>query len=454
MSVLSPLTGRWRWTAALAGILVGLGWVVVPHLVEPDAGCGDNGSGMITVAAGTDVSFNTQRRTLLRVWNERVRKLNGDPEARLEEIGSLADVQRSQMIGALQSGGCRYDALALDLPWIEEFYRRGLLAPLRGFAQEDRHPQAWQAGVRGKNTYAVPFDSDVALLYYRTGGQRPQSWADIDKVPRKAGYEATYAGQFASYEGLTVNLLELLWSVDPGGTLESSPRTIKVVNELIGRMNRPVFPAVWRESVVSAEQETTEAFLDGKVLMMRNWPYVYRILASQENLNPPGRPRLFAVTQLPGPSVLGGHSLALARTSPHKDATRRLIEFLTGSEAQQLLFSCGGFAPSRIGALRETSCAQAQRRLAVPDDERAAPVTGSDNLPEEQLKPLVNELRKAFEKARLRPVSSFYSEYSTTLQCHLYPYLRDRSTFDAAGLRSLRDALQAALRGTGPTGCG
>src|SRR4051812_8363679 len=112
MNLPDLLLGRWRWVAAVAGVLAGLGTVLIPPLTR-DSGCGYNQAHVLTIATGNDVSLNNQVRSLVRLWNTTYHP-KGLPEARLEEISAQADTQHSQMIGALQSGGCRYDVLNLD----------------------------------------------------------------------------------------------------------------------------------------------------------------------------------------------------------------------------------------------------------------------------------------------------------------------------------------------------
>jgi multiple sugar transport system substrate-binding protein len=478
---LQRLRRRW-WVGFALGALAGAVWAAAPELAgSKDCGASDR----IVVATGADVSLNHQRQALIDVWNKNLR--GGDPEARQEELPGVADQQRSQMLAAVQSGSCRYDVLNLDLPWIEEFYRAGYLQPLNPhgsseFAKEDFLVPSWEAGVRKGQLYAIPLNSDVGLLYYRAdilrdlGVPPPQTWADVDEIGRRLheagpsahGVKAVYAGQFAPYDGLTVNLLELFWAaggdlVRPGdGGVVDSAQSKAALTELIYRM-RTDSPIVWPESVSSHEAETIQAFADGKIVLMRNWPYAFRALAASPDLNSGGRLK-FGVTHLlglpgrPGPSVLGGQSLAVPVNAQHAAAARRLIRHLTSTASQRLLFSCGGFSPVRAAAFAAQSCSDEQQDTPIGPTRRTGGTEQTSAREAEQLKALATTLRQAFGNVRPRPVTPYYSDFTATLQSRVHPLLQNPSVAPGdQDYHALLTAVCGSLSGAGasprPPGC-
>lgn len=502
--------GREWWISLGAGVVAGLVAAAVsvgrPIVNAPD-GCG--GFDQLVIGTGTDLSLNRQRQRLLDLWN-RLRPAD-DPEAVQEELPGVADEHRSQMMAVAQSGGCRYDLLNLDLPWIEEFYRAGLLRPIRGISGTGFLRPSWEAGVRRERgrvvPFAVPLNADVGLLYYRTdllarlGLDPPKTWEDVDRIaerladPANAGEgkrqsgqsgpgeqsggaaspvpgqeppDAAYAGQFAPYEGLTVNLLEVLRGtgtdlVRPDGThVIDSPEARQALTDLAGRMigERPV---IWPGSVNSDESATLRAFTDGEVVLMRNWPYAFRVLAEDPDLVSGATPR-FGVTQLPVRSagqtpagVLGGQSLAVARASRHPSAAERLIGFLTGPAAQRLMFSCGGYVPVREAAFEAVSCADTEKALGIPAEHRTGSGVEPGTPETARLRVLAAELRTALRNARPRPVTPYYGEFTTAVQQRIHPLLQQREPPGHTAYEALRDSVCDALSGPGggggPTGC-
>ncbi|HEV7935493.1 MAG TPA: extracellular solute-binding protein [Actinomadura sp.] len=466
------------------GAILGMGWATVPRLRSDDCGASAD---RLVVATGADVSLNRQRQVLIGLWNDKVR--GSDPVAVLEELPGVTDQQRSQMFAAVQSGSCRYDVLNLDLPWIEEFYRAGFLQRLNPAGPADFRFEpggflspSWQAGVRKGIPYAIPFNSDAGLLYYRAdilhelGLRPPRTWADVDEISRRLhesgtpwhGVKAVYAGQLAPYEGLTVNLLELFWAaggdlVKSDGSVARSPQTLEALKQLIERMGTDA-PVVWQDSTRSHEAETIDAFAEGEVVLMRNWPYAFRALAADPDLNSPGGLK-FGVTGLlggpgrPGPSVLGGQSLAVPVNSAHIAAARRLIRHLTTDQSQKLLFSCGGFSPVREAAFAAEFCAREQTRAGVAAGRRTGGTEQARAREEEQLKVLASALRQAFRNVRPRPVTRYYSDFTAVLQRRVHPLLQtqslapDQREYDAL-LAGICDSLSGAGASPSPPGCG
>jgi multiple sugar transport system substrate-binding protein len=201
---------------------------------------------------------------------------------------------------------------------------------------------------------------------------------------------AGYTGQFAQYEGLTVNALEAIWGA--GGEVIDDDGRIRIDSDAVGRGLAFLAPGNPR-LVLSAspegeyfhEDESTTAFRDGQVVFMRNWPVAYRTLNPPVG-DAPASKVPFAVARLPWRSVLGGQNLAISSRSKQPRAAQALIEFLTSERSQQILFERGGFAASR--------------RLVYQD-------------PEVQKEyPYAMTLLNAIDAARPRPVMPRYAQFS------------------------------------------
>ena len=99
-----------------------------------------------------------------------------------------------------------------------------------------------------------------------------------------------YAGQFDQYEGLTVNVAEAINSA--GGSFLSedgkkvtvdSPEARAGLQHLVDMFkNGDIDPA----AITYKEQESANAFLDGKALFLRNWPYVYTAASAATRRSP------------------------------------------------------------------------------------------------------------------------------------------------------------------------
>src|SRR5205085_2466499 len=108
------------------------------------------------------------------------------------------------------------------------------------------------------------------------------------------------------------------------------------LNRLAAGLSRSSPQVILPESANFDEQAATQAFAEGKVLFMRNWPVAHRTLDPPADLAvarpsaaaasaAPGasdtRPAVrFQVTRLPGSSALGGQNLAVSAHSRHPNA--------------------------------------------------------------------------------------------------------------------------------------
>ncbi|MEV5749243.1 extracellular solute-binding protein [Actinoallomurus sp. NPDC052308] len=400
-------------TAMLAGLVFGIAAVLVPLAPWNDSAgrtpCpGHTG---IVVAAGTDVSAGAERQALINTWNSQHQD-DPDLQARIVEISSVADLQRSQLAAASEAHGCDYDVLTLDAPWTAEFAARKAIVPFPlphgwdgDFLRELRQSVTWHGTV-----YALPFNADVGLLYYWNDARRqapvglPDLLGQAAEAVTAHGFPAGYSLQLADYEGGAVNALELIWGF--GGDVVRGDRVVidayaPQVRSALAAVHTNLPPQVAgidRTSGDATEEYSIQAFEARRVAFMRNWPYAFRTLAADPRMRAAGRLR-FGVSPLPGPSVLGGQNLAISAYSRKQKQARRLVEFLTDQEAESQLFDCGGFAPTRKSAY-------------------AAPRPCTDSPPGEQpigqadLTQLAVQIRQAIARARPRPLTPAYQEFS------------------------------------------
>ncbi len=317
-----------------------------------------SGIGPITFATGK-LDTGSYLPALLHQWN------TSHPRQRvtLIPLPNESDDQHAQLVANLQTKSSRYDVMSLDVIWTAEFAANGWIVPLNPqlFPLDDfLRPAVATARYAGR-LYAVPFTSNAGLLYYRkdilaAAHQRPpRTWAQLAHLASELGAKhrmGGYAGQFAPYEGLTVNFAEAVQSaggsiLSPDGTrvrLDSSQARAGLRFLLVG------LKAGWipRAALGYDEAGSANAFEQGRLLFLRNWPYVYG-QASQ-----PGHGNQVAgkvgVTALPGPggpgsSVLGGADLAISAYSRHQRTALAFIRFLTGLPSERRVLVAGSLPP-------------------------------------------------------------------------------------------------------------
>lgn len=391
--------------------------------------------GPITFAlAGPDISVGKQQLALVDRW----RQEHSDQPVEPVELPAGADAQRAQLVAGLQDGR-GFDVLSLDVAWMAEFTRFGYLRALpaeeldaaEGSSRFLQRPLD-SCRVDGQ-LMAMPYTTNAGFLYYNTnvleqiGLTRGLSGTDWDGVVKNlsawtlhfqfGGALDGYATQLAEYEGLTVNVLESVWDAggeimtDAGQVEAGSDAALEGLQRLVEGLAEGWIP---QAALGFREEETRQAFQQGRLLFMRNWPYAYR------SLNAEGAPLAGAVNvdRLPGPSALGGQNLAISRHTVNQGTALEFIRFMVRQDNQRLLFEQGGF-PSVL--------------QAVYADEEVR-----------QAHPYVGLLRDSVESARFRPRTPYYPWVSEAIAHHASLALQDQVPPDQA-MGDLAEELEAIL---------
>ncbi len=421
--------------------------------------------GDIVVASGRDVTGKGGiRQKLIEQWNRQQEEKGSASRARLVELPGSADQQRSQLLGALQSGSAEYDVVNLDVTWVPEFADAGLVQPLaEELLDADIIPSvAATARWEGK-PYAIPFNSDVGLLFYRrdylkkagvtdTELGKGTDWATVQRlmgtvgdVGRSAadGYEKGWTTQLAPYEGLTVNGIEAFASADEtfaltdgAGRYTGSEQDLESgIKQLRDRTQAPY---TLGDAGRSGEAESLGDFADGRTAFLRHWPYAYRTLHQSLTGEQLG------VAPLPGRAVLGGQNLAVTTASKRGAAAQELIRFLTSQESERCLLDAG-FAATRLSAYHDNGLTC---RAAKPSAPATPNAESTDRMPRDEHgrpKYARDILLPALQNAVQRPRTPLYGAFTQTFTTELRRLYTDKPPSDARLAKDLHAKLKRAL---------
>lgn len=428
----------------------------------------------LTILSGRDETDGGQRRLLVELWN----RVHEKHPAQIVEVSSNADRAYSTMLSAAQAREPGYDVYNLDIPWVPQFAQSGYLRALDDATADGFLGEPWEAGTWDGAAYALPFNSDVGLLYCNLDliaeyydQEVPESepiplgegWAGLDtfahdvfaKVRGGDGLsrppvDTAIALQLADYEGFTVNLWEVLLgagavSVDATGrpVFEDVDKIDETVASLARRLGESTDgPSGTATSLAFDEQGSLAAFAAGRAVFLRHWPRALRLLRGGD-----AAPFRVGFMPVPGGGVLGGQSLAVAAASRYPVAARRLVEFLTNERSHQLIFERGGFAASREAPYRDPEAPWARE----PQTAGLAPslvdyATGKGAEGEDRERKANDALRLAMDGASPRPRLQHYVELSEEFRRYVRAALSPGSsaTFDGA---QFADRMEAAMDG-------
>ncbi|MFM6973951.1 MAG: ABC transporter substrate-binding protein, partial [Agromyces sp.] len=353
-----------------------------------------DGRGPITYVQGKD--NNGVVAGIVAEWNA----LHPDEKVTLKEQSDNANQQHDDLVQNFQAKNSAYDVVSVDVVWTPEFAAKGWLQPLRGKLKLNTTEQLLAAPIAAATyngvQYAAPVTSDGGLLYYRSDllATPPSTWQELisDCSIARQHNIGCYAGQFAQYEGLTVNVSEQINGA--GGTIVDSDGVTPTLNttaatdglqQLVDAVTAGDIP---KAALTFKEEEGRTAFENGQLLFYRNWPYQYSLSSTGTSSQVVGK---FAVAPLVTASTLGGHSAGISVYSEHKATAHDFVEFLESENIQKNYYVLKASNAPVLTALYDD-----------PDVIAAAPYMPT--------------LKQSIERAVPRPITPFYPAVTQAIQ--------------------------------------
>lgn len=331
-------------------------------------------------------------------------------------------------------GDSPYDLLNMDITWVPKFAAAGWLQDISDIIPQSELAQFLQGDIEGGRykgkLYRLPYRTDVGMLYYRSdllqqaGLKPPETFQDLIQASKtvqgKNAAQWGFVWQGRQYEGLSAVFTEVLqgkggfW-INPQ-TNEvglDRPESIDTVKFLVSTIQQNISPPGVNTYI---EEDTRRLFQSGNTLFMRNWPYAWDLLNSDDSpvRGKVGiRPMVRAPNERSG-ACQGGWGLGISSTTRHPEEARKAVRFFTSPEIQKQLSIAGAYLPTRRALYNDQELLQRYEYF-----------------------PLV---LKILENPALRPPIAQYAQASDILQRYLNAVLSGQSSPEAA--------MQAAARET------
>jgi len=257
--------------------------------------------------------------------------------------------------------------------WIPEFVAVGGLADLGPFAQASRtigggrddFPGIWATNVVDGVLVGIPWYVDTRVLFYRSDvlaavgyPESPRTWsAWLDAMTRIQREKRCRYGilmptnEFEPIEVLAMsNGSSFLRDQDTRGAFREPPFR-EAFSFYVDIFHRGLAPVVANSQVANLYQQ----FSQGEFAMHITGPWN---VGEFKRRLPPEMNGKWATAPLPardasqptGVSMAGGSSLVIFKTSRHKQAAQKLIEFLSEPAQQVRFFTLTGDLPARRSA--------------------------------------------------------------------------------------------------------
>ncbi|WP_186759612.1 ABC transporter substrate-binding protein [Arthrobacter alpinus] len=380
--------------------------------------------GPITYVQGKDNS--NVIRPLVDKWNA----AHPNEIVTFKEQSDNADQQHDDLVQHFQAKTGDYDVASVDVIWTAEFAAQGWLEPLKDSMTIDTAgflPATVATGTYKDVLYAAPQTSDGGLLYYRKDlvPTPPTTWDEMMGMCSiaKANNIDCYAGQFAQYEGLTVNVAEAINTA--GGTVVDkdgkptvdTPQAKAGLNNLAQAYKDGNIP---KQAVTYQEEQGRQSFEAGKLMFLRNWPYVYNLAKTDGSSTVKDT---FGIAPLPGKdgpgaSSLGGHNLAINATSKYKATAKDFLTFMTSAETEKFYATQGSLAPVRADLYADADLVKQLPYLPV--------------------------LLTSIKNAVPRPVTPFYPAVTQAIQQNSFAAINGSKSVDQA-MTDMQNAISTAV---------
>jgi multiple sugar transport system substrate-binding protein len=385
-----------------------------------DPGSMDGAKGNLSFCTGKDTSGS--KTAGVKAFNQ----ANPGITVKLIEFPESADEQRNQFVQRQEAKAADCDVFYSDVIWTAEFAQQKWLYDMTPYVesrQDEFIPSTLATITYQDKQWGVPHKTNAGFLYYRTDqvDKAPETWQEVYDI---AAENDGIAYQGASYEGLTVDFLELAFAAggkvlsDDGTKAEiDSPENLKALEFMVGGIKSGAAPKAVTTYMEEPARRTFEA---GKATFMRNWPYCYALAQKAEKTK--GK---FAVAPFPAfegagkAGILGGANLVISTFAKNPGASLKFIDYMTHPERQSediVKFS------------------DASPLKAVYDDPAV-----------KKAQPFSDDLKSAVEQAKSRPVSPVYSQVSAAIYKNVNKALSGNSTPEEA-LKKAQSDMDKALK--------
>jgi multiple sugar transport system substrate-binding protein len=382
----------------------------------------DNAKGTVSLCTGADTAGD--KKAGIADFNAKY--ASQGVKAKLVQFPTSATDQRAQAIQRLQAKSTACDVYVADVIWTAEFASQKWIYDMTPYVQSRTSefvPATLATAKYAGKYWGVPRSTNAGFLFYRTDqvASAPTTW---QQAYQEAAQKNGIVYQGASYEGLTVNFLELAFAA--GGTVLSpdgkkaaidSPQNLKALQFMVNGIKSGAAP---KEVTTYQEENARMTFEAGKATFMRNWPYAY---ATGQMKGSKIRNK-FKVAPFPSfagggkAGVLGGDNLVISAYTKNPGAALKLIEFWTSPKLETLYATKYSLAPVLKQTYTEAAVKKAQ--------------------------PFAPQLLQAVQQAKPRPVSPVYQQISEAIYKNVNQALSGQSSPQSA-LKNAQSQINKAL---------
>ncbi|THE11848.1 sugar ABC transporter substrate-binding protein [Bacillus timonensis] len=304
----------------------------------------------------------------------------------VEFIDIPLDNMHTRFLTEAASGTGAIDIFTTDQPWISEFAEKGFLEPLDDMlAEEDIEdfiPSALETVQYNDKIYALPYLVHTPVLYYRTDLFEEAGLSGVPETleefreyakelndPTNEVFGTVVEGKQATEP--TIHLMDYFLQFG-GGLMEGdeviidSPENREALNYMLTLQHEDESSPKGAVSYDNADVHNL--FLQGKVAMAINWPYMYSMANDPSQSKVAGK---FEVAALPKGKKQASAALSwgfgISSSSKNKEAA---IEWLKWSTSKEIMVEFGKEFINPIS--RNSAIEELNRDESLEEEDRKA----------------------------------------------------------------------------------
>ncbi|HKL42038.1 MAG TPA: extracellular solute-binding protein [Clostridia bacterium] len=327
---------------------------------------------------------------------------------------------------AIEDPTKQVDLIDSDIVWTYTLAKNNHVLALDEYFTNNELNNFFSSALHGNiiddKLYGIPYRTDTGILYYRKdllnkyNQKIPKTYTELIQVYETISKDEDIyglGGSWYPYEGLTCNAMELLWTY--GGQLNTDPgHNTNIIDTdenryAFKKMKKLVDDGITHPDIFEFKSSNLrEAFINGNLLFMRDWPTGWHKIEESEKLSIEDQ---VGITYLPlgepngdNSGALGGWQLMVSKTSEHREKSVQFIKFFTNYENNKGLILGMSYLPVRNDLYND-----------------------SDIISEI---PFVKRNVKLFSNARHRPFHEDYVNFSQIYIDNISKYLKGEVTLD------------------------
>ncbi len=250
------------------------------------------------------------------------------PTAHLEIVEGppATDTREDMYTVSFLSGEASYDIVYGDVIWTPRFAAAGWLLDITDRLSPadaaDFLTADLEAGRYQGRLYRIPAFTDAGILYYRKDlvSPPPTTFEELETASKRFSTpdRVGFLWQGKQYEGLVTVFLEILWGfggdwidVRSHQVLLDRPEALQAL-----RFLKKTVGTISPFAITTyAEEDTRTLFQNGRSVFLRNWPYVWTLLADT-SLRKDGNVGMAPMVHAPGfksAAALGGWGFSISQ---------------------------------------------------------------------------------------------------------------------------------------------